>query len=502
MFWRSLMVEGSFSLTNYLDMLSGRRLVLLKNTFLIAVMAAIVSALIGIPLAVLLSRSDLPLRGFLSTMAFLPIVLPPYMIAMSWVIAFGDGGLLGWMMPEGMEIYNIYGVGAVLALSYFPFVFLLTQAGLAHIDPGQEEAALLHMNHWRVLKNITLSSSTPMILAGALIVFILALGNYDVPALMAVNVFSIEIFSQFSAFYNDGKATALAAPLVGISIIAILLIRRFLFMKRFDGRVARKQKPLLVFGRWKWLIFSGMVLFLAGVVLFPLGMMIYQSTSLEFYRGAILTAGQEILNSLMIAAFAGLLLSVLAFLIGYFSLYGRRFVRWSLDLSYLLPLAIPATILGIAYIKMLNRPGLSQILYSSIAIIVLIHIARSLPIVSLVMRSYLKKIPVSHEEVAWTCGVSWWRSLLFIVCPQAMRGMLNAFILGCILSLGELSATILVYPPGKTTIPIRMFTIWHYGQEEIVAAISVMMTGVILILMVCYYLITLRPLDIVEGYHD
>ncbi|HKG27129.1 MAG TPA: hypothetical protein VKB09_15875, partial [Thermomicrobiales bacterium] len=124
-----------------------RTAIILKNTAVLAAAVGGASALIGVPLAWLTARTDLPLRRFWSTVAALPLVIPSYVGALTVVAALGPKGLL----QEGLndlfgverlpEIYGLFGAWLTLTLFTYPYVFLSVRAALRGLDPSLEEAA-------------------------------------------------------------------------------------------------------------------------------------------------------------------------------------------------------------------------------------------------------------------------------------------------------------------------------------------------------------------------
>ena len=111
----------------------------------------------------------------------------------------------------------------VLTLAYFPFVALTTSSGLKSIDRNLEEVSLLSHGRWKTWSRITLPLIAPHIFAGAIFVFILSITDFGVPDILRVKVYPIEVFIQFSAFYNESAATTLSLPLVVVAFSLILL---------------------------------------------------------------------------------------------------------------------------------------------------------------------------------------------------------------------------------------------------------------------------------------
>ena len=98
----------------------------------------------------------------------------------------------------------------MLGLAYYPFVTLLTVSGLRSMDRSQEEAALLSRGKWQTLRRVTLPLTTPHILTGAIFVFVFSIMDFGVPDILRVSVYPVEIFVQFSTFYDERAAAILS----------------------------------------------------------------------------------------------------------------------------------------------------------------------------------------------------------------------------------------------------------------------------------------------------
>jgi len=120
--------------------------------------------------------------------------------------------------------------GTILVLSfcYFPFVTLLAISGLNSIDRRLEEAARISHNEFGVITKIVFPLLIPYVLAGGLLTFIFAISDYGVAGLMQVNVYTEEIFIEFSAFYEHSVAVVMAAPLVLVTLILVLLQKHYM----------------------------------------------------------------------------------------------------------------------------------------------------------------------------------------------------------------------------------------------------------------------------------
>ena len=151
-------------------------------------------------------------------------------------------------------------------------------------------------------------------------------------------------------------------------------------------------------------------------------------------------------------------------------------------------LTVPGPLLGIALIHTLNRPPDSVLaplafLYDSNFAPWLAQTIRSLPWVTLILWPALASIPQEVLDSAALEGAGWWRQLFFIALPQRWSAVLAGWLVGFAIAVGEVAATVLVIPPqSSTAISVRVFQLLHYGVDDRVAAIClVIVAGIALV---------------------
>ena len=220
-------VAGEFSLSAYEALMaSGKQLTLLMgHSILLSLSVTLLAMIVGVPLGVVLGKTDLPLRGALTMLLTLPLLIPPYVIAVAWFAVLGSAGWIGhFLSPATSEFlsstfFGLYGCIGVLSTAFLPVAMLLTIAYLGTVNPRLEQAGLL-MSRWpHVLWRITLPLIAPAILFAAVLVFLLTLGEVGVPTFVRYPVYPVEILTQFAAFYDFSAATVAAIPLLAITTV-------------------------------------------------------------------------------------------------------------------------------------------------------------------------------------------------------------------------------------------------------------------------------------------
>jgi iron(III) transport system permease protein len=183
----------------------------------------------------------------------------------------------------------------------------------------------------------------------------------------------------------------------------------------------------------------------------------------------------------MLSTVAATLIVALGVLLGYGRARGRTRWREVIDLAFIVTFAVPSTVVGIGLINLWNRPGLPGEVYKSMAIIVIAYLARFVPVAALVLAASVRQIPISSEEAAEVAGASWLSTFTRIVLPQIRTGLAAAWVVAFIFAFGELGATVLVTPPGESTLPVRIYTMIANTPASTVAALALMQAGIILV---------------------
>ncbi|MCA1628204.1 MAG: ABC transporter permease subunit, partial [Acidobacteria bacterium] len=238
---------------------------------------------------------------------------------------------------------------------------------------------------------------------------------------------------------------------------------------------------ILRLGRWRAVVIGFLALTLVASVVLPLITLAVEAGQLEPITTALRASGDAIFNSLLLAAIGATLTCALAVLLGYGRARSSARLRGLVDLLFITIFAVPSTVVGVGLIGLWNRSGLLGAIYTSQAIIVVAYLARFVPIAALMLAASVRQIPVSVEEAAEVGGASWWRTFARIVLPQMRTGLAAAWVVSFIFCFGELGATLLVAPPGESTLPVRVYTIIANSPSSEVAALALLQVGVVLV---------------------
>jgi iron(III) transport system permease protein len=463
--WMLLASNDSASFEIFVIELSGaRQRSLLINTLALGGGVASLALVVGVPLGLLLGRCDTKRSHVPRILLTLPLVLPSYVLALVWIVLFG--------VHKSEWVYSLPAGVAVLGLSLYPLVMLTAEASLRNIPARLEEAARLVASPWRTWKNVIFPLMMPAIGASTLIVFVLAVSEFAVPSLLRIRVYTTEVFTAFAALYDSRRATLIAIPLLAVaavvSLVAVRLVRHPVI-----GRADRAPAAAVWIGRKERI--ARLVLMAAGVLALaiPTGALLREATS----GHASLTDAismDAIRNSFAWSMTGASLVVLVGSILAYWRTRMARRSAYAVDSLFLALFAVPATVLGVGVIALWNRPGLAGTIYQSDLIVLVAYLGRFLPVAALLCAAFLRMVPSAVEEAASMAGASWMRSLRGIVLPMAARGLAAVWLIIFILLLGDVGVTILVAPPGESTIPVRAYTLIANSPTSDVARLGLL----------------------------
>jgi iron(III) transport system permease protein len=452
---------------------------LLGTSLVVGAGSSALAVLIGVPYALFLQSSNLPARALFKVLYLVPLVIPPHIHALVWSRVSAEQGpvnrflqaMTGTAEPP-LDLFGVYGVIFVLAVSYFPFVSLLTTAGLQSLDRSLEEASLLRHGPLRTMTGVNLPLVLPHVLSGAILVFVFAIIDFGVADLLRVRVYPVEIFIYFSALYDKQAAVMLGLPLVLVTLVLVLfqawIMRDRSYVSFAHGALGISRFAL---GRLRLpaLLFCTLVLGLSVVV--PVGVLIGAVGPASVFIKEFEASSEAIGGSFVIAVASGLAMTALAFVIANSMRHSGPGMRALLHYASQVPFAIPPILLGVGIIDAWNRPATGWF-YDSVAIVVLGHVARFIPFVIIAVHASLQQMNPRLEEMGALMTSSRVRVACVIVWPLLRPGLTVAFLIGFVLAFGELGVTLLIVPPGTETIPVRIYNLIHYGAADSVAALA------------------------------
>jgi iron(III) transport system permease protein len=439
---------------------------LVVKTGVLVAAVTIAATAVGLPLAWLVARTDLPARRLIAIAAPLPLVIPSYVAALALLGAFGPRGLLQQVLerPLGVErlpeIYGFVGAWLALTLSTYPYVFLLTAAALRGLDPALEEAArsLSHAG-WSVFRRVTLPALRPSLGAASLLVALYTLSDFGAVSLMQYDALTRSIYLQYRSLFDRTPAAVLALVLVALTIALLVLEERSRRNVRLHRSAsgAERAPQVVALGRWRWPAFTFCVAVLAFFLLAPIGVLVYWSARAVELGHGISFAWEAALSSLSVSALAAgtAVLAVLpvAFLAHrYPSGWTRTVERLAFTGN-----ALPGIVIALSLVFF--AANYAQPLYQTLALLVFAYVVRFFPQALAGVGSALHAVNPRVEEAARSLGRGPVRVLATVTVPLIRRGLLAGAALVFLNAMKELPATLLLRPIGFETLATE---IWKY----------------------------------------
>ncbi len=485
----SVFVDGKFTLTVYKTLLANplQYWITLGRSLILATLTAVCATTLGVLLGLLCGKTDLPFRRTLTVLLAIPLLLPPYVVAICWFNLLASDGLLAQAAPAelaGLLSHALYGLPGclwVMVSALTPAVMILTLVYLRAVNPRLEEAGRLVARWPVVLYRVTLPLILPGILFGGMLVFLLALGEVGVPMFLRYPVYAVETLTQFSAFYDFRAATAAATPLLAVTLLILALERRFLRAKLYNLRPATPGRRMLQvpLARWRIPVFVSVSLLGTVMVVLPIAALVLSSLSPFAYWEAWRKGADSLGRSLVLAATGATLLVLLGFCCGYL-IHTRAMRLWrAVDTLTLLLFTLPGTVIGMGLIALWNRPGIAFV-YASAAMVILAYLAQYTALTSRITLATLANVPQSLQEAAQMAGAPWLARVRHIVVPAALPGLVGGWLVGFIFCVRDLGASMLVYPAGQDTLSVRIFTLMANGAPSLISALCVMLVAVAL----------------------
>ena len=448
----------------------------LMHSLIIATTVTIIATGIALPAAYALSRISMPFRSLLLSLSVIPLISPPFIGAYSWVTLFGRSGIVShylrtYLDIEMPSIYGPFGIILALSLSYFPYVLLIVQGALSATDPFVEESAgVMGASRGRILRTITLPLILPSIAAGAIIVFIKALGNFGVPAILGADyyVLSTLIYFQVNGYFNLNGASAIALVNVLIVLGAILILAR-INKKRVYVTVTGGSRRSVQISGFRPKVFANVYCWgLILVSLLPHAMVLFQSfaerwastvfpTEYGFgnYVRILGDMQNPFLNSLLLATVATAMCVVFGTLASYTSVRRKFMGKWALDLTIMLPFVLPGIVTGVAYLTTFNSGWI--VLTGTGTILILAYFVRRIAYVFRTVSAAIGQVDIKLEEASTVCGGTWGWTMRKITVPLVAPGIIAGAILVFATLISEMSVTVMLYSAKWKTISIAIF---------------------------------------------
>jgi iron(III) transport system permease protein len=418
------------------QLVRGRSLMLLASSVGLAATVTAVSVVLGVGAAWLIERTTLRGRRIWAVLAALPLAIPSYVAAFSWIS----------MLPD---IAGFPGAVVVLSLCCFPYVYLPTVA---------ETSRSLGIGPYATFWRVTLPQLRPAVAAGALLVSLYTLSDFGAVSILRYDTFTRVIFTSFNASFDRTPAVVLSGMLVLVTAVIVLAEARTRGRARYArlgsgaarlaARIALQRKAIAAYGALGLLAAASL-----GVPLVSMGYWLSVGRSGQFDLPQIIEA---VGGSLVLAGGGAVFTMLLALPVGLLAARHTGRLPGFLERATYLGHAVPAIVVALSLVFFTVRYAFG--LYLSVPLVIFAYAVLFLPLAVGAVRASAAQSPPVFEEVARSLGRAPRQVLRTVTLPLAAPGIAAGTALVFLAAMKELTATLVLHPTGMDTLAIRLWS--------------------------------------------
>ena len=491
--WLSISGPDGLTLANYGAFFSSWRLArIVVNSLLVSAVSTVITVALALVLAYTVTRTTMPGKRLVSLMALLPLISPPFLVSLAFILLFGRNGVVTRGLGLDWSIYGFTGIVVAQVFTFLPQAYILLANVLGNIDTALEEAAEnLGAGPLTTLRRVTLSLARPGLASAALIVFILCMTDFGNPILIGgrYNVLATEIYAQVIGMNDFASASTMSVILIVPCLLAYAVNTAWVGTKSYvtvtaGARTAVRPTPPAL--RWPLTVVAiGIALFVALIYgLIPLGSFVRLwgsdwSLSLKHYGFESTAEGAwPIWNSVKLALVAGVLGTVLALVTAYVIERKRPPGARALESLSLLPAALPGTVIGVGYILAFNVPPV--LLTGTIWILVTSVVFWKFPVAVLAAVNALKQIDPAIEEAAVSLGAGSVKTFVRVVLPLLTGTAFSIFVYFFVNGMVTVSAVIFLIFPGFNLGSVAILNQVENGYPGVACALGTIILAIVI----------------------
>jgi iron(III) transport system permease protein len=480
----------------------------LSNTAIVGVGTTAVSVIVGGTLALILIRTNTPGRGLLEKLVALPLHVTPLLTAIAWSwLGSPRGGLINiaarqlGISDSLINLYTPAGVIFVAGLAYVPLAFILISGALRGMDPALEESARVQgASTFAAFRLVTIPLMLPAVLGSGLLVMLHAIGLFSVPQILGAQVgfyvAGTEIYHLLRNYPPRlGQAAAWGLCLLAIAAILVWLQNFILNRRSFITITGKAFRPrLIALGGTRHVLAAFSWLYVVLAVLLPVSMLVWVASieivTIDFSLIEFTTRHINYVlfsypktyvaawNSLILGLGSATAVCALGLVVGWVLIRTRSPVRGYLDQVSTFPATIPSMVLALGVLW--TFVGLWWLpIYGTIWIMLVAYVAHFIPFGVRSVTGAMRQLHPELEEAARVAGATWGKMVRFVTFPLLRPTLVGAWTLTFVLSLQEISASILLYTSSTIVMSVAVFDLWEQGNINGLAALSVMQLVVV-----------------------
>jgi len=472
----------------------------LTNTLKLGAIVTFFATILGVSMAWLVARTDVPGRRALEVLIPLPLFMSPFAGGVAWVFLGSESaGLVNVAYRalfggsgSPLNIFSFTGLVFTMVLFMAPYAYLFTLGPLRNMDASLEEASRVHGGSYaRTMLRITLPLALPGITSAVLMIFVLSSEMFSLPSLIGVpaGYYTLPYFIYQSTHFSPPNwpvAAAAGLLLLLIMIVGVSLQRRATRASARFVTVGGKGAGVnrVSIGRWRWLAAGLCFVYVTLAIILPMIALLIGSAmryftssfSLELFTlknwERILSSERfldALQNTLIVATVGPLIGITIGFVLTY--LWQRLHAPFSKSVENvaMLPIAIPGIVLGVGIVwAFVGTP-----LYGTLAILFVAYVARYLPHALRIFQSTVVQIDPALDEASRVSGAGILRTLRNVTLPLLRHSTLSAWLLLFILMVRELNVAIMVYTSDTRVLPVLLYSEIEGGQYGAAAIIAI-----------------------------
>lgn len=476
---------------DYLSLFSKPRwLTAIQNSLLMTLLSTLSCTAVAFLFAYVIVRLDVPCKGLFRFVTLLPIVSPPFIVALSYILLFGVQGLITkGLLGLRIDIYGRLGLWIVQTVTFFPYAYSVIYGVMKSISTNLEYAAYnMGATRWRVFKDVFFPLCRPGIAGGALIAAINVLTDFGNPMMIGgdLALLPTEAYMQISGWYDMKTASVLAVALL-VPAVGIFVANRFWMGRRSYVTITGKEIGLNPFPIPMWVRRSlfALAMLISGFILLVYGTLFYGAFTKAWGYNWSLTLknleyvflkGRQIWNSIRYGLMSSLGAAFLGMILAYIVQKKKIGLNKFLDFLAILPGAIPGMFLGIGFVMAFNNKPLE--LTGTSAIMVLALLFWNIPTCYSAATAGLQQIGHSVEDAALNLGANSFRSFKDVIIPLLKAPFLSGFVLSFLRSVTCLSVVIFLYAPATTVGTVSVMVLVQSGQWGAAAAFTMVLIAI------------------------
>lgn len=464
------------------------------NSLVLAVAAGILATVIGFIFAFLTTRIKVPGKRVFHTLAMLPIISPPFVIALAMILLMGRSGVItrGIFNIRNFNVYGLHSLVFVQVLSMFPLAYLNIKGALESANTAVEDAARsLGAPRGKVILSITLPLCLPSIFSSFLIVLIKSISDFGNPQLLggSYDTLSAQAYMQINGLNNTRVGSLIAISILIPSVIAFVIQQYWVNRKSFVSVTGKpvRGSDMITENHYVMPFFILCIIFSAIIVLFY-GTVVWisfvrlwgvdMSLTLKNYSDVWLRGKEYIKDSLFLSIIATPVSAVLGMIISYMitrkQFLGKKLIRF----GSLLTFAVPGIVLGISYILAFNkRPFL---LTGTAAILIFVMVFRNISVGIEAGNNSLRQVDISIEEAAVNLGASGYRTFWDIGLPMMKSAFFVALVNTFVRSMTSISAVIFLISVNYNLLTVLIMSEVEGGRYGTAAAYCCILMAIVL----------------------